>query len=80
MGTFTWDAKVDSKGRVTIPARIRDRLNISGKEQVSISIQSRKIVRKEVENEKEAVQLISQFDSVESFQYSEGILEVIYDE
>ena len=76
-GRFTWKTQVDSKGRVTIPARIRNRLNLSENEEISLSLQSRKVVRKEVENEQEAVQILSKFDSVESFQYSEGILEIV---
>ncbi|MFB6159493.1 MAG: AbrB/MazE/SpoVT family DNA-binding domain-containing protein [Candidatus Nanohalobium sp.] len=78
--SFTWKTQVDSKGRVTIPAQIRNRLNLSEDEQVSLSIQSRKVVREEVEGKQEALQLLSQFDSVESFKYSDGILEVVLSE
>lgn len=55
-------------------------MNLSENEEISLSIQSRKVIRKEVESKQEALEILSEFDSVKSFSYSEGVLKVIFSE
>ena len=77
---FTWKTSIDSKGRITVPAEIRKRLNLSEKDQVSVSIQSNKVIRTQVGSGEKATQILSEFESVESFNYSEGVLEAVLSE
>lgn len=74
---FTFSGKLDSKGRITVPSRIRNRLQLEKGNRISLEIRSDRIVRKEVENEEEALQILSDFESVKSFQYSDDLLEVV---
>lgn len=74
---FTFSGKLDSKGRITVPSRIRNRLQLEKGNRISLEIRSDRVVRKEVENEEEALQILSDFESVKSFQYSDGLLEVV---
>jgi len=74
---FTFSGKLDSKGRITVPSRIRNRLQLEKGNRISLEIRSDRVVRKEVENEEEALQILSDFGSVKCFQYSDDLLEVV---
>jgi len=74
---FTFSGKLDSKGRITVPSRIRSRLQLEKGNRISLEIRSDRVVRKEVENEEETHQILSDFESVKSFQYSDDLLEVV---
>jgi bifunctional DNA-binding transcriptional regulator/antitoxin component of YhaV-PrlF toxin-antitoxin module len=65
---------------VTIPAEIRDQFNLRQGDTIQAGVFSFKIETREVENFKEAIELLQEFESVESFTYTEGILEVILNE
>ncbi|PSG99113.1 MAG: hypothetical protein BRC29_03225 [Nanohaloarchaea archaeon SW_7_43_1] len=79
MAAFTWKARVDSKGRVTIPARIRKKLGISQGDRISLSLNSTRVIQKQVENREEAIKLLSSLNFVKSFSYSDDFLEVVLD-
>jgi hypothetical protein len=55
-------------------------LNLSKNEEISLSIQSRKVVREEVGSKQKALEILSETDSVKSFSYSEGVLEAVVNE
>lgn len=75
METFTFQTSIDSKGRITIPASVRNKLGLQQGEQITLSVEDAEVIRKEVSRSK-AIKLISSMD-VESFSYSNGVLEVI---
>ena len=80
MNAFTFTGQIDSKGRITVPSRIRNRLNLENGDEISLSISSAEIVIEEVDSYQEALELIELLDSVKSFSYSNGVVEVIVDE
>lgn len=80
MTAFTFSAKLDTKGRVTIPAEIREQFNLQQGDTIQAGVFSFKVETREVESYKQAVELLQEFESVESFTYTEGILEVILNE
>jgi bifunctional DNA-binding transcriptional regulator/antitoxin component of YhaV-PrlF toxin-antitoxin module len=65
---------------VTIPAEIREQFNLQQGDTIQAGVFSFKVETREVENYKEAVELLQEFESVRSFYYEEGTLEVILDE
>jgi bifunctional DNA-binding transcriptional regulator/antitoxin component of YhaV-PrlF toxin-antitoxin module len=77
---FTFSAKLDSKGRITIPAEIREQLNLKQEDTIQTGIFSFKIETRNVESYKEAIELLQEFEAVKSFYYEEGTLEVVLDE
>lgn len=74
-----FSAGIDSKGRITIPSRIRDKLGLNSGEQVKLSVTSVDIVRKEFSSEKEALDYLSGLENVESFSFDGEVLETIVD-
>lgn len=80
VGAFTFSATIDSKGRITIPARIRNRLGLEEGDEVSLSLNASRVVVEQVNSYQEALELIEQLDNVQSFSYNEGIVEVVVDE
>lgn len=84
MGAFTNDlpklefsAAVDSKGRVTIPARIRDRLSIQPGDEIYLGLSPSTLIVEEVGSREEALRFIESFDSLRSFSYEAGVVEVL---
>jgi AbrB family looped-hinge helix DNA binding protein len=73
--TFTFRASIDSKGRITIPASVRNKIGLQQGEKVTLSVEDSEVIRKEVSRSK-AIELINSMN-VESFSYSNGVLEVI---
>jgi len=78
--TTRFSAQIDSKGRITIPARIRNRLNLEKGEKVSLTLESGKVVSKEFESEKEALEFLSRLEGIERFSFDGDILEVVLSE
>jgi AbrB family looped-hinge helix DNA binding protein len=74
-----FSASMDSRGRVTIPADLREKLKLDSNEKVDISIKSPDTYRKEVESFSEAKRILSCFEDVESFSFEEGVLEVVFE-
>lgn len=77
MAAFTWTGQLDSKGRITVPSRIRNKLDLCKGDEVTLSVTSTKVVIEEVGSYQEAVEFIRSLDSVKSFSYSDGVVEVI---
>jgi AbrB family looped-hinge helix DNA binding protein len=76
----TFSASLDTKGRITVPARIRNRLGIDKGDEIFLSLKSEDVVRKDVNSLEEALIFVKSFDSVSSFSFSDGVVEVILDE
>lgn len=70
----SFSARLDSKGRVTVPAELRDRLGIEQGDRVSVRITGE---AKRVETgREEALKIVEELDADE-FRYSDGTLEVV---
>ncbi|MFB6203159.1 MAG: AbrB/MazE/SpoVT family DNA-binding domain-containing protein [Candidatus Nanohaloarchaea archaeon] len=78
MDAFTFTGQVDSKGRVTVPAEIRDRLGIERGDEVRLELSGTTVLRREVDR-REAVEIVDSLDA-EEFTYSRGVLEVVLNE
>lgn len=76
MDGFTCSAQIDSKGRVTIPSRIRNRLGLEAGDELSISVDNTEIKRKKASSFEEAKAFIDSFGSVESFSFDGEVVEV----
>lgn len=85
MAVFTQDsvgfsAQLDSKGRITIPVRIRNRLELEKGDRVSLNLESSSILRKKFSSREEALKFLSGVQNVESFSFDGETLEVVIDE
>lgn len=78
MNTFTCSAQVDSKGRITVPARIRDRLGLESGDEVQFSIVNCEVKRKQVSSFEEAKAFIDKFSDVESFSFDGEVIEAVF--
>lgn len=72
--------QLDSKGRVTVPARIRNKLGLEKGDKIFLRLESSNIIQREVEDYRQALRFVSQFESVSSFSFNEGVVEVALDE
>lgn len=82
MAVFTqvcFNGTLDSKGRVTVPARIRNRLQLKKGDEVSLKIRSQRTIRKEFSSKRDALNFLSGLDGVKSFSFNGKVLEVIID-
>ncbi|MFB6294332.1 MAG: AbrB/MazE/SpoVT family DNA-binding domain-containing protein [Candidatus Nanohaloarchaea archaeon] len=77
MDTFTFLAALDSKGRLTVPAKLRDRYGLAKGDTFRVSIDSVEVERIAVDGPEEARQVLDEFDDIESFSYRDGVLEVV---
>jgi AbrB family looped-hinge helix DNA binding protein len=68
---------IDSRGRVTLPSDIRQRLEIGEGDRVTLKLNSLSIERKEVSSIEDAIEFLSESDGLKSFSYSSGTLEVV---
>lgn len=75
-----FSGKLDSKGRVTIPARIRDRLDLSKGDRIYLQIKSGRIIRKQFESKTEALNFIESLQGVKEFSFDGETLEVVLNE
>ncbi len=75
-----FSAKLDSKGRITIPARIRNKLDLTKGKRISLSLESTEVIRKEFGSEEEALKFISGLEGVNKFSFDGEFLEVVLDE
>ncbi|WEL23412.1 AbrB/MazE/SpoVT family DNA-binding domain-containing protein [Candidatus Nanohalovita haloferacivicina] len=82
MAVFTpcFSAKIDSKGRITIPSEIRDRLNLDEGQKVFLSVQDSTVVRKSFDSRDKALDFLSGLENVEGFSFDGEVLEVIFSE
>ncbi|MFB6116376.1 MAG: AbrB/MazE/SpoVT family DNA-binding domain-containing protein [Candidatus Nanosalina sp.] len=72
-----FSARIDSKGRVTVPARIRNRLDLEKGDELRLSLESCKVLRKEFSSKAEALEFLSGLEDVKEFSFSSGVLEVV---
>lgn len=85
MGKFTgssvkFSARLDSKGRITVPARLRDRLGLEKGDRISLSVESSKVLRKKFPSREKALKFLSGLEYVESFSFDGETLEVVLNE
>lgn len=80
MFTCRFSGRIDSKGRLTVPASIRNRLNIEDGDEISIRLESRKIIREEFGSNSEALNFVKGLDNVKNFSFDGEVLEVVLDE
>jgi AbrB family looped-hinge helix DNA binding protein len=78
--TSGFSARLDSKGRITVPSQVRDRFSLEAGDRVSLCVSSPKVLVREVGGRREAIEVVESLDSVKSFSYCSGILEVALDE
>lgn len=77
MAAFTWTSKIDSKGRVTIPARIRNKLNINEGDKLKLSLEDAKVIENEFDSSEEALDFLSSLDDIESYSFDGETLKVV---
>ncbi len=78
--TFTqirFSAELDSKGRITVPAEIRNRLELEQGDKLSLELKSAKVLRKNFSCKMEALDYLRELENVESFSFDSGTLEVV---
>ena len=75
-----FSAKLDSKGRVTVPARIRNRFDLEKGDELRLSLESSKVLRKEFSGKADALEFLSGLEDVKQFSFSSGVLEVVLSE
>jgi len=80
LNTVRFSGQLDSKGRITIPARIRKKLGLEKGSQVSLLLEPDRVVREEVSGYREALETVEKFQDVESFSFNGGVVEVVINE
>lgn len=73
---FTFTAKLDQKGRVTVPSQIRKQLDLENNQKVTLQVKNSEVIKKEVDSLREATEIIEATDNVQSFEYENGILKM----
>ncbi|MFB6174636.1 MAG: AbrB/MazE/SpoVT family DNA-binding domain-containing protein [Candidatus Nanohalobium sp.] len=77
MDLFTCSAQLDSKGRLTVPSRVRKKLGLEAGDELRISVENAEVRRKKASTFEEAKAFIEQFSSVESFSFDGENVEVV---
>lgn len=72
-----FSGSIDSKGRVTVPSRIRNRLGLETGDRIEVSVRNCRIRKKTASSFEEAKAFIEQFSSVESFSFDGENVEVV---
>ena len=75
-----FSAELDSKGRITVPARIRNRLELEQGDRISVQLESGKVLKKEFSSKGKALEFLSGLENIKGFSFSFGTLEVVLDE
>ncbi|MBC5792680.1 MAG: AbrB/MazE/SpoVT family DNA-binding domain-containing protein [Nanohaloarchaea archaeon] len=73
----SFSGKIDSKGRITAPARIRDKFNLKKGDRVSIALRSTRVVREKVSSKSEALEIVSDIKDVKEFSFDGEVLEAV---
>lgn len=82
MAVFTcrFSAQLDSKGRIIVPAGVRDRLDLETGDRISLTLDSSKVILKEFSSKSESLEFLSELENVQSFSFDGESLEVVLDE
>jgi AbrB family looped-hinge helix DNA binding protein len=72
-----FSATLDSKGRVTVPSEVRDRIGLEPGDKISLSLDSTRVLSKSFSSKEEAMEFPAGIEEVESFSFSSGMLEVV---
>jgi AbrB family looped-hinge helix DNA binding protein len=72
-----FSGRIDSKGRVTIPSRVRKKLGLESGDDVKISVRNCQVKKRKVSSFEEAKAFIEDFSGVESFSFDGEIVEVV---
>ena len=75
--TCRFSARLDSKGRVTIPSEIRKRLGLEPGDSISVSVRNAEIRTRQVSDFEEAKAFVEGFSSVKSFSFDGEVVEVV---
>lgn len=75
-----FSAKLDSKGRITVPADIRNRLNLKKGDEIPLVLESGNFVRKKFSSDAEALNFLSDLENVKSFRFDGEVLEAVLGE
>ncbi len=77
----SFSGKIDSRGRITIPAGIRDGLGLDEGDKVTLQVADSERLTKKVKSRSQALDFLSKIErDVESFSYDGEILEVVLSE
>jgi AbrB family looped-hinge helix DNA binding protein len=80
VNAFTLKGQLDSKGRLTVPAEIRENLGLESGDQISVTLESSSFIRKKFDSKFEAIQFLSELENFEKFNFDGEILEVVISE
>ena len=76
-GSFKCCAQIDSKGRITVPARIRRKLGLEAGDSLSITVENAEVRKKEVSSFEEAKAFVESFSGIQSFSFDGKVVEVV---
>ena len=80
MAFISVTARLDDKGRVTIPSEVRNRLNLDQGDQVRLQIETGTVILKDFSSKEKALEYLSEKSEIKSFSFENGVLEVILDD
>ncbi|MFB6115235.1 MAG: AbrB/MazE/SpoVT family DNA-binding domain-containing protein [Candidatus Nanohalobium sp.] len=72
-----FSGKIDSKGRITVPARIRKKLGLKAGDELEVSVNNCEVKRKQVSGFEEAKAFVQDFSEVKSFSFDGEKVEVV---
>jgi AbrB family looped-hinge helix DNA binding protein len=77
VAAFTYTGQLDSKGRVTVPSRIRKKLGLEAGDELRISVENAEVRSKKASSFEEAKAFVESFSDVESFSFDGEQVEVV---
>ncbi len=80
MFTCQFSAQLDSKGRVTVPAQVRDKLDLGKGDRISLEIGSSRVLRKKFDSNSRALNFVRDLQGAKEFSFDGEVLEVVLDE
>lgn len=75
----TFSATLDSKGRLTVPARLRNSLGLEAGEEITLSLSDVSVETYSVEGRQEAIEILSRIEGLKEFSFRDGELKVVRD-
>ncbi|MDY6766318.1 MAG: AbrB/MazE/SpoVT family DNA-binding domain-containing protein [Candidatus Nanohaloarchaea archaeon] len=73
-------ARLDDRGRIVIPARIRDTLSLAYDDTVAVELRAVEVETFPVDGPGDAQERLAELSNVRSFAYSDGELRVVVDD